>query len=50
MMDVKNTQDKETLIKKMMKMEDIIDVTEQESRTNEREAIFKIVVETSFCI
>lgn len=31
-------------------MEDIIDITEQESRTNEREAIFKTVVETSFCI
>lgn len=50
MLDVKNTQHAETLIKKMMKMENIIDVAEKESRTNEREAIFKTVEETGFCI
>lgn len=50
MLDVKNAQHAETLIKKMMKMEDIIDVTEQESGTNEREAVFKTVEETVFCI
>lgn len=50
MLDMKNTQDAETLIKKMNKIEDIIDITEQESRTNEREAIFKTVEETSFYI
>lgn len=48
MLHLQNVQDAQTLIKKRMKMKDIIDATVEENRKNELEAIFKTVVETSF--